>query len=213
MNRTRTALFALIATIATPGLSACSGSGNAGTVHTGAAAVVGGQRISVATVENQVSSFRDAAPAQGSGSGSSRTFGQDSAGMPANVLGFLIQEQVVQSALDQKGLSVSATDVAAVEAPFLKSAGSQTQLTAEFVNQVGLPPEDLESYFRWQAGVKALLGSVGGDSAKLTGLLQPVAADLRISVNPRYGSWDTTKLTLGDSAQPWIKPVSQDNAG
>ncbi|WP_042412595.1 SurA N-terminal domain-containing protein [Streptacidiphilus anmyonensis] len=213
MNRTRTALFALLAMITAPGLAACSGSGNAGTVHTGAAAVVGGQRISVATVEDQVTSFRDAAPAQGSGTGSTRTFGQDSAGMPANVLAFLIQEQVVQSALAQKGLSVSATDVSAVEAPFLKSAGNPTQLTAEFVNQVGLPPEDLEPYFRWQAGVKALLGSVGGDTGKLTGLLQPVAAGLKISVNPRYGSWDATNLTLGNSSQPWIKQVSQDNAG
>jgi hypothetical protein len=213
VNRTRTALFALIATITVPGLAACSGSGNAGTVHTGAAAVVGGQRISIATVENQVTSFRDAAPAQGGGSGTSRTFGQDSPGVPANVLGFLIQQQVVQSALDQKRLRVSATDVSAVEAPFLKSAGSQTQLTAEFVNQVGLPPEDLEPYFRWQAGVKTLLGSVGGDPAKLTGLLQPVAAELKISVNPRYGSWDATNLTLGNSSQSWIKQVSQDNAG
>ncbi|WP_042376693.1 SurA N-terminal domain-containing protein [Streptacidiphilus melanogenes] len=213
MNRTRTALFALLAMLAAPALAACSGSGNAGTVHTGAAAVVGGQRISIATVEDQVTSFRDAAPAQGSGSGATRTFGQDSAGMPANVLGFLIQEQVVQSALAQKHLTVSATDVSGMEAPALKSAGSQTQLTADFVNQIGLPPEDLEPYFRWQAGVKALMGSVGGDSAKLIGLLQPVAADLRISVNPRYGSWDTTNLTLGNSAQPWIKQVSQDNAG
>jgi hypothetical protein len=32
-------------------------------------------------------------------------------------------------------------------------------------------------------------------------------------VNPRYGSWDASNLTLGNSAQPWIKQVSQDNAG
>ncbi|MEY9878064.1 hypothetical protein ABH931_007588 [Streptacidiphilus sp. MAP12-33] len=219
MKRTRTALFALLAAVAVPGLAACSGGSGGGTVHTGAAAVLGGQRISIATVEDQVSAFREAAPAQGSGTGASRTYGQDSAGEPSNVLGFLIQEQLVQTALDQKGVSVSAIDVSGVEAPFLSQAGSQAKLTAQFVNQVGLPPQDLEPFFRWRAGVLALLRQAGvsptdsNATAKLNALLQPVASGLGISVNPRYGSWDATNLSLGNSSQPWIKQVSQDNAG
>ena len=221
MNRTRTALVALLAAVALPGLAACSsGSGTgSGTVHTGAAAVLGSQRISIATVEDQVSDFRAAAPAQGSGTGQTKTYGQDSAGVPTNVLGFLIQAQLVQTALDQKGLSVSATDVSAVEAPFLNQAGGQDRLTAQFVNQVGLPPQDLEPFFRWRAGVLTLLRQAGvsptdpNATTELNTLLRPVATGLGIQVNPRYGAWNTTELMLGDSAQPWIKQVSRDNAG
>ena len=221
MNRTRTALLALLATITLPGLAACSGSGNAGTAHTGSAAVVGAQRISIATVEDQVSAFRAAAPAQGGGPGSNQPFGQDSAGLPSNVLAFLIQSQLVQTALDQKGLQVSATDVEAHEAPYLRSAGGEQQLTAQFVSQLGYPPQDLEPYFRWRAGRDALLQNAGGAGltdpnaqiAKLDDLLRPVAANLGISVNPRYGSWDATSLSLGNASQPWIKQVSQDGTG
>jgi hypothetical protein len=220
VNRTRTALFALLAAITLPGVAACSGSGDAGTVHTGAAAVVGDQRISVATVEDQVSAFRAAAPAQGGGTGTGRTYGQDSPGVPGNVLAFLIQSRVVQAALTQKGLSVTATDVARAEAPFLAQFGGQAQLTAQFVNQLGLPPQDVEPFFRQKAGEQALLRDAGVNltdqnavAAKLNALLQPVAAGLGISVNPRYGSWDAPNLTLGAGAQPWIKQVSQDDAG
>jgi hypothetical protein len=219
VNRTRTALFALLAAVTVPGLAACSGGSGGGTVHTGSAAVLGGQRITIATVEDQVTAFRAAAPAQGGGTGTTKTYGQDSPGEPANVLGFLIQAQLVQTALDQKHVDVSATDVSAVEGPFLSQAGGQDRLTAQFVNQVGLPPQDLEPFFRWRAGVLALLRQAGvsptdpNAGAELNNLLRPVAAGLGISVNPRYGSWDTAHLTLGGASQPWIKQVSQDNAG
>lgn len=221
MNRTRTALLALLATITVPGLAACSGSagGSGGTVHTGSAAVVGGQRISIATVEDQTSAFREAAPAQGGGTGPNATLGQDAAGEPSRVLAFLIQDQVIQTAVDRKGLHVSATDVAAVEAQDLANARGLPQLTAEFVSQLGLPPQDLQPFFRQKAEEQALLKSAGvslnDPNARVTALatmLRPVAASLGISVNPRYGTWDPTNLGLGNAAQPWIKQVSQAGA-
>lgn len=219
MNRTRTALLALLAMITVPGLTACSGSGSADTVHTGSAAVVGGQRISIATVEDQSSAFREAASAQSGGTGPNATFGQDSAGEPSRVLAFLIQDQVLQTAVDQKGLHVTATDVSAAEAQYLTNAGGLPQLTAQFVDQLGLPPQDLEPFFRQKAEERALLRSAGvnlndpnATATALSTMLQPVAAGLGISVNPRYGSWDPTNLGLGNASQPWIKQVSQAGA-
>jgi hypothetical protein len=209
VNPPRTALFALLAVVVVPGLSACSSEGG-GTVHTGAAAVVGGQRISVATLDDQVTAFRDAAPAQGSTN--PKTFGQDSPGVPSNVLQFLIESQVVQSAVDAQGLSVTATDAVGAEAPYLNQAGSKAALTQQFVTQVGLPPSDLDAFFRMSAGELKLLQAAGISpssqqqaSAALTKVLSAQAAKLGIQVNPRYGSWDVGSFGLTTEAQPWIK--------
>jgi hypothetical protein len=219
VNRTRTALIALLAAVAVPGLSACSGGSGGGTVHTGSAAVLGGQRISIATVQDQTAAFRQAAPATGGGTGNTKTWGQDSPGVDANVLNTLIQERVIQAALSQNRLTVSAGDVAAAEAPDIQQAQGRDQLTARFVNAKGLPPQDLDDYYRLVVGERTLLAHAGISTSdpsaaqKFFDLLRPAAASLGISVNPRYGSWDATNLTLGGTAQPWIKQVSQDNAG
>ncbi|WP_037608130.1 SurA N-terminal domain-containing protein [Streptacidiphilus rugosus] len=213
MNRPRTVLFALLAVVAVPGLSACSG-GSGGTVHTGSAAVVGGQRISVAALDSQVTAFRDVAPAHGQPgtSSSPAIYGQDSSGMPDHVLQFLIKTQVVQAALNQKGLTVSASDVTAEEAHVLAQGTSRSALEAQFVSQAGLPPADLDDWFRMTSGEVKLLQSAGvsTDSPEaapaLTKMLDDAAAAQGIDINPRYGgSWNPGQPQLPEAAQPWIK--------
>ncbi|MBF9067790.1 SurA N-terminal domain-containing protein [Streptacidiphilus fuscans] len=216
-SRARAAFAVLLAGAAVTGLSACSGgSADGGTAHTGSAAVVGGTRISMATVQDQVNAFRAAAPAQGqpASAGQAQMFGQDSPGVPTAVLQFLIQSEVVQSALDAKGLSVTATEVSAAEAQNAASLGGAAQLTTAFVAGTGLPPSDLDGYFRMRVGEEKLVAASGvtqatqqqfdADAAKL---LAAQAEKIGIDVNPRYGSWDAASGGLVAAPQPWLKTV------
>ncbi|MEZ0069019.1 hypothetical protein ABIA32_005060 [Streptacidiphilus sp. MAP12-20] len=213
MNRPRTVLLALLAVVAAPGLSACSG-GSGSTVHTGAAAVVDGQRISVAQLENQVTAFRDVAAPHGQPQTGTTApvYGQDSSGIPDHVLQFLIMEKVVQSALDAKGLTVAGSDVTARETSLVKQFGSRTALEAQFVAQAGLPPGDLDAWFRMSAGESTLLQAAGVAASspqageELKKILTTAATAQGIEINPRYGSsWTPFDPQLSGPAQPWIK--------
>ncbi|MEY9843828.1 hypothetical protein ABH940_000892 [Streptacidiphilus sp. BW17] len=211
----RAAVAALLAVTAMAGLSACSGgSADGGTAHTGSAAVVGGQRISVATVQDQVNAFRAAAPAQGqpATAGQGQVYGQDSPGVPTAVLQFLIQSQVVQSALNAKGLSVSASEVTAVESQNAAQLGGSAQLSSAFVAGTGLPPSDLDAYFRTVVGETKLVQATGVSQATkqeydadVAKALDAQVAKIGLDVNPRYGSWDAATGGLGAVARPWLK--------
>jgi hypothetical protein len=208
-------LGVLLAGAAMTGLSACSGgAADGGATHTGSAAVVGGTRISVATVQDQVNAFRAAAPAQGqpASAGQGPVFGQDSPGVPTAVLQFLIQSQVVQSALDAKGLSVTASEVTAVESQNAAQLGGTAQLTSAFVAGTGLPPSDLDGYFRNVVGETKLVQATGVNQATkqqfdadVAKVLDQQVAKIGVDVNPRYGTWDAATAGLVAAPQPWLK--------
>lgn len=215
-SRARAALGVLLAAVSVAGLSACSGSSDGGTVHTGSAAVVGADRISMATVQSQVNAFRAAAPAQGqpATAGQAQTYGQDSPGVPTAVLQFLIRSQVVQSALSAQGLSVKGSEVTAIEAQNAAQLGGTGRLTSAFVAGTGLPPGDLDDYFRMVVGENKLLTAHGLSAtsqqqfdADVAKVVDAEVAKIGLDVNPRYGAWDAATGSLGAAQQPWIKSV------
>jgi hypothetical protein len=170
----------------------------------------------VATVQEQVNAFRAAAPAQGQPAvaGQAQVYGQDSPGVPTAVLQFLIQSQVVQSALDAKGLSVTASEVTAAEAQNAAQLGGAAQLSSAFVAGTGLPPSDLDAYFRTVVGETKLVAATGVKQATkqqfdadVAKVLDAQVAKIGVDVNPRYGSWDAATGGLGAASQPWLKAV------
>lgn len=205
MNRRRTAA-AVLALCAAGALTACS----SGPAHPGAAAVVGNDRITVATLQSHVSAFQSAAVGDSAA--------QQQAGVSQKTLALLVSEQLVDQALAKEGKSVTEGQVQQVEAAYLQQAGSAQALRQAVVDNLFLAPADLEIYAHLQAGQVLLLQAAGVDPSSSTAdsALQQIVAkasgEIGVTVNPRYGSWDAKALTLAAANQPWLKKTASTTA-
>ncbi|MBC3843805.1 hypothetical protein GXW82_37115 [Streptacidiphilus sp. 4-A2] len=197
-RRRRTAVVALAA-CAVAALSGCS----AASEHPGAAAIVGDQRIAVATLQSDVTAYqtalaRDAGAQQGSS-------------VSGQTLQLLVLAQVVQQTLAAQGLTVSEGQVQQAEASDAAQAGGAQALAQDFVQQLALAPSSMDTYYRMRAGELALLQRAGIDPTaadagpRLQQLLAAAADKLGVQVNPRYGVWSDQKLALAAPSAPWLK--------
>ncbi|MFC5906172.1 SurA N-terminal domain-containing protein [Streptacidiphilus monticola] len=185
-------------------LSACSG-----TAQTGAAAVVGGQRITVASVEAQVADYR-AAVGQATAVSFAERVGQAD---PQRTLDLLIQDRVAQGALARAGLTVTQGEIDRAEAAYQQQFGSREALAAALAKNVGVSPNDLDVWMRLMIAQDKLLRAAGVDpndeAARQAGWSKLLAAEgnrLGVKVNPRYGSWSpAADRAIGPAAQPWLK--------
>jgi hypothetical protein len=182
-------------------LSGCS----AQTAHPGAAAVVGDQRIAVSTLQADVSAYRTAV--------SKDTTASEGASVSSQTLQLLVIAQLVQQTLAAQGGSVTEGQVQQAEASAAAQQGSAQALSQAFVEQLSLAPSDMDVFYRMQLGELELLEKAGVNpssssaSAALVKLLAAAAAKIGVQVNPRYGVWSDTKLTLGAPGAPWLKAV------
>lgn len=198
MNRRRTAA-AVLALCAAGALTACS----SGPAHPGAAAVVGNDRITVATLQSHVSAFQAAAAGDSAA--------QQQSGVPQKTLALLVSEQLVDQALAKEGKSVTEGQIQQVEAAYLQQAGSAQALQQAVVDNLYLAPADLEIYAHLQAGQVLLLQAAGVDPSSSTAdsalqqIISKASGEIGVTVNPRYGSWDAKALTLAAAKQPWLK--------
>lgn len=201
MNRRRTAA-AVLALCAAGALTACS----SGPAHPGAAAVVGNDRITVATLQSHVSAFQSAA------AGNSTAL--QKSGVSERTLALLVSDQLVDQALAREGRSVTEGQIQQVEAAYLQQAGSVQALQQAVVDNLQLAPADLELYAHLQAGQVLLVQAAGVDPSSSTAdsalqqIISKASDEIGVTVNPRYGSWDAKALTLAAANQPWLKTAS-----
>ncbi|MFF0064107.1 SurA N-terminal domain-containing protein [Streptomyces sp. NPDC005279] len=206
-RRRRTALAVSAALlVAAPLLSAC-----AGDAHPGAAAVVGGERIEVATVQAKVKDVRAAQQR----SPQSAQLIKDSGQLSRAKLYDLIVDQVVQRAADDAGVKVSRKEVQDGRATLAKQSGGEEQLSAMYLQQRGVAPAQLDGVVRRDILVNKLAVSLGATNTpegqqKLNQAFTAAAKALHIDVNPRYGAWDNQKLELGSYKAPWITQVTKE---
>jgi hypothetical protein len=204
VNRRRRIAAIAVTACAVGVLSACSS-----TAHPGAAAVVGDQRISAATLQAHVTAYRTAFQAVG---GAQAVGAAEPAGQNQSILALLVNSAVVDHMLADQGLSVTASEVQAQEAGILQQEGSVQQLTADVVGKARLAPSDLALYVRYSLGEQKLLQQAGVQdpstpqaSARFTQMLTKAGKALGVSVNPRYGSWAPGADLLAAPKQPWLK--------
>jgi hypothetical protein len=201
VNRRRTAA-AVLALCAAGALTACS----SGPAHPGAAAVVGNDRITVATLQSHVSAFQSAA------AGNSTAL--QKSGVSERTLALLVSDQLVDQALAREGGSVTEGQIQQVEAAYLQQAGSVQALQQAVVDNLQLAPADLELYAHLQAGQVLLVQAAGVDPSSSTAdsalqqIISKASDEIGVTVNPRYGSWDAKALTLAAANQPWLKTAS-----
>lgn len=206
-RRRRTALVVSAAIIAAaPLLAAC---GNE--AHPGAAAVVGGERIEVSTVQAKVKDVRDAQQASPQAAQLIKDTGQ----LGRAKLYDLIVDRIVEKAAADAGVKVSRKEIQESRDALSEQSGGQEQLAAMYLQQRGVAPGQLDEVVRRDVLVNKLAAALGVTNSpqgqqRMNEAFTAAAKSLKIDVNPRYGAWDDTKLELGTYKAPWITQVSRE---
>ncbi|WP_369208892.1 SurA N-terminal domain-containing protein [Streptomyces sp. PU-14G] len=200
---TLSAVAALLA--ATPLLTACGND-----AHPGAAALVKGDRISMAQLQARVGAVRDAQRAEPQGEQMIKQSGK----LTRATLDGMIRERVVAQAAKDAGAGVSRREVQQVRGELEKQAGGKKQLETVWLRQHHLAPDDIDDFIRMQLRIEKIAAAKGIDlmspegPQRINAQLSRVADDMKINVNPRYGEWNTRTSSLGGDRAPWLRELS-----
>ncbi|WP_392671120.1 SurA N-terminal domain-containing protein [Streptomyces sp. LN785] len=201
-RRRRTALLISAATlVAAPLLSAC---GNQ--AHPGAAAVVGGDRIEVSTVQAQAAAVRTA---QRDSKDSVQLISKSGQLNRAKLHG-LIFDRILDKATADAGVTVSRGEIQQMRQSAAAQSGGEAQLRTVMLQQNWVAPGQIDAVLREQVQLSKLAQALGADLQQPAGqkivsdALSSSSKSLHIDVNPRFGTWDNKQTQLADYKAPWI---------
>lgn len=207
-RRRRTALTALAAAlVAAPLLTACGSE-----PHPGAAAVVGGGRITVSAVQAQVAAVR--AAQQGSDQ-SVQLIGKSGQLSRAKLHG-LIFDRVLDRAAEDAEVSVSRNEIQQMRKVAESQSGGAAGLRTAMLQQSWVAPGQIDAALREQVQLTKIARSLGADLQDPAGqkavgdALAKASKELHIDVNPRFGTWDDAQAQLGNHKTPWITQVTKE---
>jgi SurA N-terminal domain len=200
-----------------------------GPVRLGAAAIVGDQRISTATLTEQVENLQTAYRA--SNGGIQLQFPQSQ--VPQQVLGWMVRFQIGEQLGARNHITVTRGEtqraLAAITARAQQQGGGGTAKLADLAVANGLPPDLLPELGRYEAIQNAVIRQLDGGTlptsqSALQQLSQALnrrqclaAKSLHITINPQYGHLDYNRLAVipapstlsapesGPSRQPSIR--------
>ena len=189
-------------------LAACS------PVQLGAAAIVGNQRITVSSLDTQVSNL------QAVSKPSSSTSQLTTANMPAAVLSWLIRFEVWDQVAAANGISVTEAQSQAARSS-LSSVAQQNgySSTSQLLIENGVPPQLFPQVYRWDAQETAYeLKANGGKQPSTTTEQNAVGAavtkaqctaakSLTIKVSPQFGRLDYTAFSVVPAADTLSRPA------
>lgn len=195
--------------VAAPLLTACGND-----AHPGAAAVIKGDRISMAQLQSRAGAVRDAQRAAPQGEQMIKQSGQ----LTRATLDGMIRERIVEQAARDAGVGVSRREVQQSRARIEQQAGGRKQLETSLLRQQAIAPDEIDDRLRMQIRVEKIAKaerinpqSPQGNQ-RLNAKLAEVSKAMNIDVNPRYGKWDQRKSTLANSSTPWLRDLSGDAA-
>ncbi|WP_069174383.1 SurA N-terminal domain-containing protein [Streptomyces griseus] len=205
-RRRRTALALSAATlVAAPLLTACGSE-----AHPGAAAVVGGDRIAVSTVQAQTADVRGAQQASARSAELEKSSGQ----LTRVKLSSLIFGRVLDRAAQDAGVSVSRKEIQQTRTAAAAQSGGDAALRTMMLEQRWVAPGQIDDSLRQEVQLPKLAQALGADLQSPAGVqavgqaLTKASKALHIDVNPRFGTWDDTKVQLSTVKVPWIKQVT-----
>ncbi|MEU1514389.1 SurA N-terminal domain-containing protein [Streptomyces sp. NPDC005811] len=204
-RRRRTAFLLSAAIMAAPLLTACGND-----AHPGAAAVVGGQRITVAQLENRVNEVREAQRAAVPDEAQYAQVLAQTSTLTRDTLHGMVLDEVLDRAAEDAGITVSRREVQQVRAGLEQQAGGAQGLETSWLQQYGVAPERLDDNLRLQLEAQKLatqLGTTTSDPA-FWSALSVTSKELGVDVNPRYGTWDAKKVSRVDAKTPWVREVT-----
>lgn len=209
MSRTSFLVIAAAAA-ATCALSAC------GPVRMGAAAITGGQRITVTTLSDQVTSLQRAYQAGRPGIQLQFPLSQ----APQQVLGWMLRFRIRDELAARNHVVVTTGQSQRALAALARQTGRSGPAFVALAVANGLPPDMLPDLGRYEAIQSEMFARLNGGTLPRTQAriqaLSPVfshreclaAKALHIQVNPEFGQFDYATLAVIAAASPLSAPVS-----
>lgn len=208
-RRRRTALVLTVAlAAAAPVLTACGNS-----EHPGAAAVVGGQRISVAQLQSRVDEVRKAQRAAVADETQYQQAVARTGTLARDTLHEMVLDRVLDRAARDAGVTVTRREVQAVRSGLEQQAGGAQALRTAWLQQYGVPPQRLDDNLRLQVEAQKLAAALQTDTSQpaFWKALSTASGTLHVDLNPRYGAWDVQKAGVA-AKTPWLRDVSTTQA-
>ncbi|MEU1466967.1 SurA N-terminal domain-containing protein [Streptomyces sp. NPDC005761] len=208
MHRRRRSALTVSAALLTaaPLLAACGSQ-----AHPGAAAVVGGDRITVATVQGQVADVRQA---QDTSKQSAQITNQSGQLVRAKLHG-LILDRVLDKASADAGVTVSRAEVQQMRQQAVAQYKGEDGLRAAVLQERWIAPDQIDAFLREQIQLTKLGQALGADPTTPAGTkalgdaLTKASKALKVDVNPRFGTWNNQQIQLADYKAPWITQVTK----
>jgi hypothetical protein len=179
----RLSSLGLVAVAALGVTSAC-------TPQAGAAAIVGGDRIEISTLQGMTE--------RGTNNASLQTFGSAEA-LQRRVLTLLVRRDLINSLAQQKGITVSAQQVGRVAQNFANQAGGQAAFEQQAA-QSGVSAHDLPAVLHDEALGEAISAKLTSNPASADAAyakaLQNEAARIGVHISPRFGEWDQSTVAV-----------------
>jgi hypothetical protein len=217
---TGTVTCAAAACAALISLSGCGSSSPP--VQMGAAAIIGNQRITTATLSDDVSALNKAYTANPSVSSQLQ---YKPSQMPQLVLTWLVRFQILNSVAQHKGVQISPGDsqrgLAAAAQIFQQQTGQQISPN-ELALANAVPPSLLPQFGQFEAVLSKLTQLYTGGkqptsqqdqqaesqlvNERLTADIGATTKTLNIKINPRYGQLNQSQLTIGPVPSKLSKP-------
>lgn len=202
----RIALSVAAAFLAAPLLTACGSD-----AHPGAAAVVGGERIEVSTLQAQVA---DARAAQAASPQAAQLL-QTSGDLSRRKLNGLIFDRVVDRVAEENGVTATRAELQQTRAAFVRQSGGEDRLAAVLLQEQGVAPDQIDDVVRRNVLMNKIAAKLGITESpegqkKLTDVFTTASKSLGIDVNPRFGAWDDSQVQLATATSPWLRQISQD---
>ncbi|MEU1349618.1 SurA N-terminal domain-containing protein [Streptomyces sp. NPDC005775] len=206
-RRRRTALTVSAALLgAAPLLTACGSQ-----AHPGAAALVGGDRITVATVQGQVEDVRKAQDASEQAAQITNQSGQ----LGRAKLHGLILDRVLDKASADAGVTVTRAEIQQMRAQAVAQYKGEDGLRAAVLQERWIAPDQIDTFLREQIQLTKLGQALGADPTTPAGTkvlgdaLTKASKALKVDVNPRFGTWNNQQIQLAEYKAPWITQVTK----
>lgn len=117
-------------------------------------------------------------------------------------LSYMISNLIIAELAKIEKIQVSASDLEAYKVEILANIGGEANLPNILVN-ASIPASGLEEVLKRDLVLRKLSereAAAGSDSEtanqKIQNLVTDMANKLKVTVNPRYGTWDATTLTI-----------------
>ncbi|MGW6260632.1 SurA N-terminal domain-containing protein [Streptomyces sp. NPDC055085] len=209
-RRRRTALVLSAAIVAAaPLLTGCGSD-----AHPGAAAVVGGQRITVAQLESRVNEVRSAQRAATKDEAQYEQAIAKTGTLTRDTLHGMVLDRVLDRAAKNEGVTVTRKDSQQMRSALEQQAGGSKALETAWLQNYGVAPRRLDDSLRTEIEAQKLAAALGADMNTTDGkavfwkAMSTASKQLHVDLNPRYGAWDVQKSSRVDAKTPWLREVT-----
>ena len=117
-------------------------------------------------------------------------------------LSYMISNVIIEELAKDQKIEISASEIESYKAQIFANIGGEANLPSVLVN-ASIPSTGLEDVLRRDLILRKISEketAAGADEATVNEKIQSLVTDkanaLKVTVNPRYGSWDATTLTV-----------------